>query len=149
MWGLCYDPESKKAAILGHFPENQETLNTSWVFDDIKAQSIDFVTCHASFVVTLKKVLIEIHKKVFWASQVALVVKNPSANAGDSRGAGSVPGSGRSPGGGNGSPLQYSCLENPMDRGAWWATVHWVAKSRTRLKYLCTSQMHSRTKKHL
>ena len=85
MWGLCYDPESKKAAILGHFPENQETLNTSWVFDDIKAQSIDFVTCHASFVVTLKKVLIEIHKKVFWASQVALVVKNPSANAGDSR----------------------------------------------------------------
>ena len=48
------------------------------------------------------------------------VVKNPPANAGD---AGSIPGSGRSPGVGNGNPLQYSCLGNPMDRGAWWATV--------------------------
>ena len=46
---------------------------------------------------------------------------------------GSIPGSGRSPGEGKGNPLQYSCLENPMDRGAWWATVHGVAKSRTRL----------------
>ena len=53
------------------------------------------------------------------------VVKNPTANAGD---AGSIPGSGRSPEGGNGYPLQYSCLENPMDRGAWRATVHGVAK---------------------
>ena len=44
---------------------------------------------------------------------------------------GSIPGSGRSPGGGNGSPLQYFCLENPQDRGAWWATVHRVAKSQT------------------
>ena len=51
-------------------------------------------------------------------------------NAGD---LGSIPGSGGSPGEGNGSPLQYSCLENPMDTGAWWATVHGVAKSRTRL----------------
>ena len=58
------------------------------------------------------------------------VVKNPPANSGD---VGSVPGSGRSPGEGNGYPLQYSYLENPMDRGAWWATVHGVAKSRTRL----------------
>ena len=46
---------------------------------------------------------------------------------------GSIPGSGRSPGEGNGNPLQYSCLENPMDGGAWWATVHGVAKSRTQL----------------
>ena len=52
------------------------------------------------------------------------VVKNPSANAGDTRDAGSISGSGRSPGGGHGNPLQYSCLENPMDRGASWATVH-------------------------
>ena len=51
-------------------------------------------------------------------------------NAGD---LGSIPGSGRSPGEGNGNPLQYYCLENPMDRGAWWATVHGVAKSWTRL----------------
>ena len=65
-------------------------------------------------------------------SQVALVVKNPPAKAGDIRDAGSIPGSGRSSGGGNGNPLQYSCLENPMDRGAWWATVHSVSKSRTR-----------------
>ena len=69
------------------------------------------------------------------ASQVALVVKkkNPPANAGDIRDAGSIPGSGRSPGGGNDSPLQYSCLGNPMDRGAWWV-VHRVAKSQTQLK---------------
>ena len=63
------------------------------------------------------------------ASQVALVVKNSPANAGDMRDAGSVPELGRSPGGGNSNPLQYSCLENSMDRGAWCATVHRVAKS--------------------
>ena len=62
------------------------------------------------------------------ATQVALVVKNLPANA---RAAGSVPGSGRSPGGGNGNPLQYFCLGNSMDRGAWQATVHRVTKSRT------------------
>ena len=59
------------------------------------------------------------------------VVKNPPANAGDTRAMGSIPGSGRYPGLGNGNPLQYSCLENFMDRGAWQATVHGVAKSRT------------------
>ena len=53
------------------------------------------------------------------------MVKNPPVDAGD---AGSIPGLGRSPGGGHGNPLQYSCLENPMDRGAWWATAHGVAK---------------------
>ena len=57
------------------------------------------------------------------------VVKNPPVNAGDARILGSVPGLGRSPGEGHGNPLQYSCLENPMNRGAWWATVHGVAKS--------------------
>ena len=60
--------------------------------------------------------------------------KEPTANAGDIREAGSIPGLGRSPEGGHGNPLQYSCLENPMDRGAWWATVHGVTKSRTQLK---------------
>ena len=72
------------------------------------------------------------------ASQVALVLKNLLANAGDIRDVGSILGSGRSPGEGHGSPLQYSCLENPKDRGAWWATVHRVTKSRTRLKRLST-----------
>ena len=67
------------------------------------------------------------------ASQMVLVVKNLPANAGDIRDMGSIPGSGRSPGGGHGNPLQYFCLENPMDRGAWWATVHGVAKSQTPL----------------
>jgi len=64
---------------------------------------------------------------------VALVVKNLPANAGDIRDSGSIPESGRSPGGGHGNPLQYSCLENPMERGAWWATVHGVAKSQKQL----------------
>ena len=61
-------------------------------------------------------------------SQVALVVKNPPANAGD---VGSIPGSGRSPGERSGNPVQYSRLENPMDSGAWGATVYGVAKSWT------------------
>ena len=72
------------------------------------------------------------------ASQVALVVKNLPANARDIRVVGSTPGSRRSPGGGHGNPLQYSCLENPMDRGAWRATVHRLTKSWTRLKRLNT-----------
>ena len=75
------------------------------------------------------------------ASQMALVVKNSPANAGDIRDAGLIPGSGRSLGGGHGNPLQYFCLENPTDRGNWWATVHGVTKSRTRLKQL---SMHPR-----
>ena len=61
------------------------------------------------------------------------VVKNPPANAEDTGDAGLIPGSGRSPGGGNSNPLQCSCLENPIDRGAWWATVHRVAKSQIQL----------------
>ena len=58
-----------------------------------------------------------------------LVVKNPPASTGDTGDMGLIPGSGRSPGEGNGYPLQYSCLENPMDRGAWQAIVHGVAES--------------------
>ena len=58
-------------------------------------------------------------------------MKNPPANVGDVRDVGSIPGSGRSPGEGNGNPLQYSCLESPTDRGAWWAPVHWVTVDMT------------------
>ena len=66
------------------------------------------------------------------------MVKNPPANAGGIRDVGSIPGSVRSPGRGRGNPLQDSCLENPVDRGTWWATVHNVTKSGTQLKGLNT-----------
>ena len=69
-------------------------------------------------------------------------VKNPSANAGDIRDTSSIPRSGRSLGGGLGNPLQYSCLENPIDRVAWWAIVHGVTKNQTQLKQL---SMHTCT----
>ena len=67
------------------------------------------------------------------------VVKDPPTNAGD---VGWIPGSGRSPGGGNDTPLQYSCLENPMHRGTWWATVHGVPKSQTQLSTSCNLILH-------
>ena len=70
------------------------------------------------------------------------MIKNQLANAGDPGDAASIPGSGRSPGGGNDNPLQYSCPEKPMDRGAWRATVHRVAKSQTRLN----SHTHTHTR---
>ena len=63
-----------------------------------------------------------------WVSQVALLLKDLPASAGDTGVTGSIPGSGRSPGGGHGNPLQCSCLENPMDRGTWRVTVHWGCK---------------------
>ena len=63
-----------------------------------------------------------------WQSRGDTVVKNPPANATDTGDVSSIPGSGRSPGGGNGNPLQYSCLENPMDREAWWAIVPGVTR---------------------
>ena len=72
-------------------------------------------------------------------SQVLLMVKNLLANAGDIRDAGSIPELGRPPGGGLSNPLQYSCLENPRDGGAWWAAVSGVAQSWTRLKRLSSS----------
>ena len=71
-----------------------------------------------------------------WPSQVALVEKNLLANAGDIWDVGSIPGWGRFPQVGHGNPVQYSCLENSMDRGAWRATVHRVTKSQTQLKWL-------------
>ena len=75
---------------------------------------------------------------------MAYCVKNPPANVGDVRNIGSICRSEKSPGGRHGNRLlQYSCLENPMDRGTWWATVHMVAKSRTRLKRLSTHTAHT------
>ena len=73
------------------------------------------------------------------------MVKNLPANAGDVRDVGLIPGLGRSLGGGHGNPLQYSCLENPMDRRAWLATVNSVAKSRTRLSDFTHTHTHTHT----
>ena len=84
------------------------------------------------------------------ASRLALVVKNPPANAGDIRNISSYPELGRSPGGGHDNPLQYACLENPMDRGAWQITVHGVTKSQTSLKQLSphTGDFHMVSQQH-
>ena len=79
------------------------------------------------------------------AFQVVLVVKNLPANAGDIRDACSIPGWGRPPGGGHGSPPQYPCLEDPMDRGAWRVSVHGVARRRTQLKQVSTRAHRLRT----
>ena len=75
--------------------------------------------------------IVEYYTAMNGASQVALVVKYPPASSGVIRDIVSIPGSGRSPGRRHGNPLQYSCPENPMDRGASWATVHRVSKSQT------------------
>ena len=77
------------------------------------------------------------------ASQVALMVKNLPASEGVVRDMGLIPVLGRSPGRGNGSPLQYSCLENPINRGVLWSTVHRVTKSWTQLKQLSTHNKHA------
>ena len=82
----------------------------------------------------MRKFLICVLYGLFRASHVVLVVKSLPANAGDLKNTGSIPRSGRSPGRGFGNPLQYFCLENPMDRGAWWATIHRVTESQTQLK---------------
>ena len=76
------------------------------------------------------------------------MVKNPPANAGGPRDAGSIPGSGRSPGEGHGNPFQYSCLENPMGRGIWQATVYRVGKESETTEQLSTAHTHTHTLKY-
>ena len=85
-------------------------------------------------VLPFKDILFNKYCWVIGASQEVLVVENLAFSSGDIRNVGSVPGSGRYSGGGNGNQLQYLCLENSMDRGAWWATIPGVTKSRTLLK---------------
>ena len=77
---------------------------------------------------------------------MALVVKNLPASARDIRNMGSIPGLGRFLGGGHGNPLQYSCLENPMDRRAWWVTVHRITKSRTEVTEHASIYAHTHTR---
>ena len=89
------------------------------------------------------KVLTFKNGNTIWASQVALLIKNLAANVGDIRDECLIPGLGGSPRGGHGDPLQYSCLENPMEREAWWATVHGVTKSQTQLKRLSKHAQHN------
>ena len=84
--------------------------------------------CLASFVYLTRKTYLLYSLGSFLGGAV---VKNPPANAGDTRDMDLIPGSGRSPGGRNGNPIQYTCLENPMDRGGWWGAVHGVAESGT------------------
>ena len=86
------------------------------------------------------RICTQLRQKIeFYILYMAQVIKKSTCNAGD---LGSIPGSGRSPREGNGNPLQYSCLKNPMDREAWWATVHGVAKNRTQLKRLSPPTMY-------
>ena len=111
--------------LAGYSPwGHKESDTTEWP----PPTTIDYITCILEVFTIL-----EAHS---WASQVVLVVKNPSANAEDTRDTGLIPGLGRSPGGGHDNPLQYFCLENPMDREAWQATVHRVTKKWTRIKQL-------------
>ena len=81
---------------------------------------------------------IHTHTRVYTGFPGSTSGKEPTCQSGDVRDAGSIPVLGRSPGGGHGNPLQYPWLENPLDREAWWATVHRVAKSQTQLKWLST-----------
>ena len=111
-------------AVLHNIPELSQT-HAHWVSDAIHpSQSLSSPSSPA-FNLSRHQVLFQ------WVSLLnpgGSVVKNPTANAGDIRDAGSISGLGRCPGEGDGNPLQYSCLENSMDRGAWWATVHGVTK---------------------
>ena len=127
---------------IGHF---YAVPQTSWILSVTEFIIITVVLNESSHMG-----LLEIYWGHIWLSQVILrlgtisikffehfpggrVVKNPSANAGDARDVGLILGSGRSPRNGHSDPLQYSCLENPMDRGSWQAAVHKVTKSWTRL----------------
>ena len=124
-----------KKIVLG----KQETSSRFQIFVSISCQNKSSPECYIQFchLLLLGPTLYLFMYHLLRASQVALVVKNPPANAGDLRDVGSIPVCRRSPEG-NSNPLQYSCLQNPTDRRGWWARVHGVAKSQTRLKQLST-----------
>ena len=141
-------------SLTTHKPEG-EMLNYS-IWQNPEAVWIDILCvwiyvwlflCLISFLFVLPQCLLRLtalnffKEQLFHASQVVQVVKNPPTNAGDVRDMHSILGSVRSPREGNGNTLQYSCLENPMDGGAWWAPVLGITKSQIRLKRLST-HMH-------
>ena len=96
------------------------------ILDITKLQLLQILSCQPCSISSITP-----SRAIPWTSQVALVVKNLAANAGDIRDMHSIPRLGRCPGGGHGNPLQYSCLEDPMDRGACWVIVHRVMQSQT------------------
>ena len=99
-----------------------------------KVKNISFILIMLLITVTKVYPSIAMWCVLFWSSNMALVVKNLPAKARDERDTDSVPESGRSPAGRHGNPLQFSFLENPLDRGVWWVMVHKVTKRRTQLK---------------
>ena len=101
------------------------------ILDITKLQLLQILSCQPCSIS-----IITPSRAIPWTSQVALVVKDLAANAGDIRDMHSIPRLGRCPGGGHGNPFQYSCLENPVDRGACWVIVHRVMQSQIRLKWL-------------
>ena len=103
---------------------------TTYVSASWDEHTLDFPTLRFSLMSFPLILNLKVDKNGFWDSQVAQWLNNPLVNAED---ASSIPVSGRFPGRGNGNPLQYPCLENYMDRGAWWAIVHGFAKSQTQL----------------
>ena len=118
---------------IGHGSENNLCKSDSSLkFLKMVSTTLRLISKHDCFLLLLKNIYF-LSVYLFGASQVVPVVKNPPTNAGDTRDVGSILGSERSLEVGNGTPLQYPCLENSMGRGAWQATVHGAAKSRTRL----------------
>ena len=109
-----------------------------FAFDLMQKLGIEYYCFHDVDVAPEGETLAESVKNLDETRPGGPVVQNPPANAGDARDLGSIPDSGRSPGKGKGNALQYSCLENPMDRGAWRATVHRVTQRQTLLKRLST-----------
>ena len=137
LYSCIYSPQQPCMVV----SRNQETCPGSFGW-----MKLDYI----SIICSLQEIQIRYIKEVsdgdllysignYGASQVALVVKNPPANAGDIRDMGLIPWLGRSPGGGHSNPLQFSCLEYPMDRGAWWLQSM-GSQSQTRLKQLSTAR---------
>ena len=141
-WKVCLTQWNTFRALLLHF---SRFLSCPYVFmiqhnkdTENLATVLISIPYHYSF--RLFQIFNKLYNISLWISQVVLVVKTPTANIGNTRDTESIPGSRRSPAGGPDNQLQYSCLKNPMDSGAWWATVHRVAKSCTWLKWL---RMHT------